>query len=221
MTASATPPISLLVVDDHHLFRDGLVHALSDTPEVCVVAQCSDGLTALDMWSKHKPDVTLMDVSMPRIDGVETTRRLVVRHPAARVLMLTSSEEEQDAIDSIEAGAAGYVVKTVSLDELLTAIRQVHEGGQPVGKAIARKRAAGRSQEAFTAREVNVLKGLRDGLSTHEIARRLFVSERTARATVAVVKDKLAAATIGQAIARAYERGILEVRRTQAKDRPN
>lgn len=217
MNPHTMPPISLLIVDDHHLFRDGLVHALSDEPEINVVAQCSDGLTALDLWPKHTPDVTLMDVGMPRIDGVETTRRLISRHPGARVLMLTSSEEEQDALDSMEAGAAGYIVKTVALDDLLAAIRQVHEGGRPIGAAIARRLAASRPHEAFTAREVNVLKGLRDGLSTHEIARRLFVSERTARATVAIVKEKLAAATIGQAVARAYERGILEVRRTSSK----
>lgn len=218
MSQAVAPPITLLIVDDHHLFRDGLVHAFSEEPGMKVVAQCSDGITALDLWAKHRPDVTLMDVSMPRIDGVETTRRLVVRHPGARVLMLTSSEEAQDAADSMEAGAAGYVMKTVAFDDLLVAIREVHEGGRPVGEGIARRLAKKTPQASISTREVSVLKGLRDGLSTQDIARRLFISERTARATVAAVKEKLGAATIGQAVARAYERGILEVRRTSAAE---
>jgi DNA-binding NarL/FixJ family response regulator len=141
MSQPVAPPITLLIVDDHHLFRDGLVHAFSEEPGMKVVAQCSDGIAALDLWAKHQPDVTLMDVSMPRIDGVETTRRLVVRHSGARVLMLTSSEEEQDAVDSMEAGAAGYVMKTVAFDDLLVAIREVHDGGRPMGEAIARRLA--------------------------------------------------------------------------------
>ena len=218
MSQPVAPPITLLIVDDHHLFRDGLVHAFSEEPGMGVVAQCSDGIAALDLWAKHRPDVTLMDVSMPRIDGVETTRRLVVRHPGARVLMLTSSEEEQDAVDSMEAGAAGYIVKTVAFDDLLVAIREVHDGGRPMGEAIARRLANRTPQGPISSREVNVLKGLRDGLSTQDIARRLFISERTARATVAAVKEKLGAATIGQAVARGYERGILEVRRTSAAE---
>ena len=218
MSQPVAPPITLLIVDDHHLFRDGLVHAFSEEPGMKVVAQCSDGIAALDLWAKHRPDVTLMDVSMPRIDGVETTRRLVVRHPGARVLMLTSSEEEQDAVDSMEAGAAGYVMKTVAFDDLLVAIREVRDGGRPMGEAIARRLANRTPQGPISAREVNVLKGLRDGLSTQDIARRLFISERTARATVAAVKEKLGAATIGQAVARGYERGILEVRRTSAAE---
>jgi DNA-binding NarL/FixJ family response regulator len=218
MSQLVAPPITLLIVDDHHLFRDGLVHAFSEEPGMEVVAQCSDGIAALDLWAKHRPDVTLMDVSMPKIDGVETTRRLVIRHPGARVLMLTSSEEEQDAVDSMEAGAAGYIVKTVAFDDLLVAIREVHDGGRPMGEAIARRLAGRTPQGPISTREVNVLKGLRDGLSTQDIARRLFISERTARATVAAVKEKLGAATIGQVVARAYERGILEVRRTSAAE---
>ena len=218
MSQPVAPPITLLIVDDHHLFRDGLVHAFSEEPGMEVVAQCSDGIAALDLWAKHRPDVTLMDVSMPRIDGVETTRRLIVRHPGARVLMLTSSEEEQDAVDSMEAGAAGYIVKTVAFDDLLVAIREVHDGGRPMGETIARRLANRTPQGPISVREVNVLKGLRDGLSTQDIARRLFISERTARATVAAVKEKLGAATIGQAVARGYERGILEVRRTSAAE---
>ena len=136
MSQPVAPPITLLIVDDHHLFRDGLVHAFSEEPGMGVVAQCSDGIAALDLWAKHRPDVTLMDVSMPRIDGVETTRRLVVRHPGARVLMLTSSKAGEDMQLAMQAGAAGYLVKTIGHQDLAEAIRAVHRG-EPVTAAIS------------------------------------------------------------------------------------
>jgi DNA-binding NarL/FixJ family response regulator len=206
---TSTAPIRLLLVDDHHLFREGLVRALSGEREFEVVCQASNGEVALDLWRQHRPDVTLMDVVMPRMDGVEATRRLLAEHPQARVLMLTSSEELLDARLSLETGAVGFIVKTVAFDELLVAIRTANAGGRAVSPTLAHRLAVCRPGHELTAREIEVLRGLRDGMSLQEIGKHLRVAERTVRADVATIKETLGAATIGQVIARAFERGIL------------
>lgn len=213
MYKTSSSVIRLLLVDDHHLFRDGLVRALSGEREFEVVGQASNGTAALELWRQHRPDVTLMDVAMSRLDGVEATRRLRAMDPQARVLMLTSSEEPLDARASFDAGAAGYVVKTVAFEELLLAIRTVHAGERAISPALARQLAACKPNHGLTAREIEVIKGLGDGMSFQEIGKRLCIAERTVRADVALIKEKLGAATIGQVIARAFERGALSFSR--------
>jgi len=201
--------IRLLIVDDHPLFREGLTHALAAEREFVVVAQAGDGETALQLWQQHQPDVTILDVSMHGLGGIETLRRLLQAAPAARVLMLTSSEEQQDALEALEAGATGYITKTVSFENLLAAIREVRNGGRPIGEEIARRLAALEKGSPLSHREVEVLIHLRDGLSYNDIGRRLAIAERTARAHVASIKEKLAAATAAQCVSRGYEAGIL------------
>jgi DNA-binding NarL/FixJ family response regulator len=201
--------IRLLIVDDHPVFREGLAHTLADELEFRVVAQAGDGEAALAAWQQHRPDVTLMDVSMFGVDGIEAVRRLVAAAPTARVLMLTSSEEQADVLAALEAGAAGYITKTVRFDELLAAIREVHAGGRPLGEGVARRLASADKGGPLSPRELDVLGHLRDGLSYQEIGRKLTISERTARAHVAAIKEKLGAATAAQCVARGFERGLL------------
>lgn len=201
--------IRLLIVDDHPVFREGLAHTLADEGEFQVVAQVGDGEAAIAAWQRHKPDVTLMDVSMFGVGGIEAVRRLVAAEPAARILMLTSSEDQADVVAALEAGAAGYITKTVRFDELLAAIREVHGGGRPLGEGVARRLAAADKGGPISPRELDVLGHLRDGLSYQEIGRRLSISERTARAHVAAIKEKLGAATAAQCVARGFERGLL------------
>jgi two-component system NarL family response regulator len=201
--------IRLLIVDDHPLFREGLIHALAAEREFVVVAQAGDGETALQLWRQHQPDVTILDVSMHGLGGIETLRRLRDAAPAARVLMLTSSEEQQDALEALEAGAAGYITKTVGFEKLLEAIREVRNGGRPIGEDIARRMAAAEKGSPLSHREVEVLGHLRDGLSYQDIGQRMSIAERTARAHVAAIKEKLAAATAAQCVSRGYELGIL------------
>ena len=201
--------ISLLIVDDHPVFREGLAHTLADETEFRVVAQAGDGAAAVAAWRRHRPDVTLMDVSMFGGDGIEAVRQIVKAEAAARVLMLSSSEEEADVLAALEAGAAGYITKTVRFEELLAAIREVHAGGRPLGEALARRLAAAEPGGPLSPREFEVLSLLREGLSYQEIGHRLSISERTARAHVAAIKEKLGAATAAQCVARGFERGLL------------
>jgi DNA-binding NarL/FixJ family response regulator len=208
---SSTAPIRLLVMDDHPLFRDGLAHTLGAEEGFEIVAQAEDGSTALDVWESIQPDVTLIDVSMPGMDGIETVRRLRARHPTATLLMLSSSEDQEDVIAALDSGASGYVTKGVRFAELVAAVREAHGGGRPLGEAIARKLAARDRSSPLTPRELEVLKLLREGLTFVEIGRRLSITERTARAHVGAIKEKLGAANTAQAVARGFEQGLLPV----------
>lgn len=212
MTATAATTIRILVVDDHPLFREGLARTLGEEEGFVIVGQVEDGATAEEAWPRLAPDVALVDVSMPGIDGIETVRRLVARDRSAKLLMLTSSEDSGDVIAALDAGASGYVTKTVRYGDLVAAVREVHAGGRPLGEAIARKLAVRDRGSPLTPRELDVLRLLREGLSLDDMARKLAITERTVRAHVTAIKVKLDAANTAQAVARGFERGLLAAR---------
>lgn len=207
MTAAAV--ITVLIVDDHPLFREGLVHAIGTEEGFRIVGEAATGQEALALWNRHRPDVTLVDVSMPGLDGITLVRKMRSVSPHARVLILTSSEDREDMLAAFDAGAAGYLTKGARYTELKAAIRDVHAGGRPVGEAVAKRLASPKPEAPLTPREMAVLRMLSDGLGHIEIAERLDISERTARAHVAAIRDKLGATNAAQAIAKAFSRGIL------------
>lgn len=206
--AVSTPSIRLLVVDDHPVFREALAHALEGEAGFEVVAQANDGFKGVEAWRRHRPDVTLLDVSMFGMGGIEALRQIRAIDSEARVLVLTSSEHKRDATAALEAGAVAYVTKTTGYDELLAVIRDVHAGGRPILECLERLSAGG-AENGLSPRELEVLVMLRDGFTHESIASRLAITDRTVRAHVTALKTKLSAASTAQCVARGYELGLL------------
>jgi DNA-binding NarL/FixJ family response regulator len=205
-------PIRLLLVDDHPVMRAGLANLLAMSGDFAIVGQADDGTAALQMWGTLAPDVCLLDVSMSGMDGIETLRRLRALDPSARVLMLTSSEAAEDLHYALQAGAAGYVTKTVRHDELTAAIREVHAGRRAIGRAVERHTLGGRPAAGLLSpREMEVLGFLRHGYTNAEIGRLLGISERTARAHVAAIMAALDAPDRAGAVAKGFDLGLLKV----------
>jgi two-component system nitrate/nitrite response regulator NarL len=194
------PSIRLLIVDNHTLFRQGLVSLLQSEPGFQVVGEAGSGEEALQLARQLQPDVILMDVKMPGIGGVEATRRLLELMPPARVLMLTVSEEEESLFAAIHAGARGYILKNADADELLEGIRRVHAGEAMISPAMTFRlmqvlRSGGAPVSAtelpLTPREQDVFHLLVRGASNREIAETLTISENTVKTHVRNILDKL------------------------------
>ena len=201
--------IRLLLVDDHPVMRAGLANLLASEPDFSVVAQADDGDAAYRLWQQHSPDVTLLDLAMHGTDGIATLHRIRRVAPAARVLVLTSAESQEDAQRSLDAGASGYVTKHVGHRELFDAIRSVHAGGRPV-QGVVRVRPAMPTAGLLTPRELEVVGLLREGFTNNEIAKLLGISTHTAKAHVAGVIEKLGVGDRTQAVARAFDLGLLK-----------
>ncbi len=211
MSGQTGRTIRLMLVDDHPVMRAGLANLLSGEPGFSVVAQASDARSALAGWREHRPDVLLLDISLPDLDGIEVLRQIKAEAPQAHVLMLTSSEAKEDFRQSMSAGAAGYVTKSVDPDVLFAAIRSASEGqgvdeqeglGSPDGDA---------SGATLSQREQEVLNLMRQGFSNVEIGKLLGISRRTARAHVSAILRKLDASVRTEAVTRGFEKGILKI----------
>ncbi|MEY3896098.1 MAG: hypothetical protein RLZZ214_1618 [Verrucomicrobiota bacterium] len=210
ISSSLLPPIRILLVDDHPMMRAGLASVLAMDPNFAVVMQANDGGAALEIWRQHQPDVTLLDISMGGMDGIETLRRLIQDFPAARVLMLTTSEAGEDIRHAMSAGACGYVTKNINAADLVDAIRTIHAGGRVLSESVGKKLAEDDADSHLTPREIEVLELVRQGFTNDEIGRLLGVSERTARAHISNIKEKLHASDRAAAVARGFESGILK-----------
>ena len=215
--AAAGTRIRVLIADDHPVFRDGLATLLEPHPDIEVVARAADGAEAVALAAEHRPDVVVMDIQMPELDGIEATRRITARHPETRVVMLTMNEDDDTVLSAIRAGASGYLLKGSGAEEVLGAIKAAYAGGMIFGASLASRVAGlftGRAPSAdqpfpeLTERERSVLELLAAGKSNDAIARELFVSNKTARNAVSSIYAKLHAGGRAEAIIKAREAGF-------------
>lgn len=186
--------IRVLIVDDHAVVRAGLAQLLATTEDLDLVGTASDGQMAVEAAEDLHPDVILMDISMPRLDGVEATRRIVAKLQGVHVLVLTSFSDQRRIVDAIHAGAEGYLLKNAEPDQILAGIRAVVEGGLPLDPMVARALLTAQRPPAtvqLTDREREVLLLVRDGMPNKLIARRLGISERTVKAHLGSVFQRL------------------------------
>ena len=203
--------IKIMVVDDHHIVRQGLVALLKTVPGFSVVAEASDGLQAVELFGKHVPDITLMDLRLPNLGGVDAIARIRATHPSARIIVLTTFDGDEDIFRALQAGAKGYLLKGMDTDELTEAIRSVYAGKSRIPAVVAEKLAERMSGPALTARELDVLKLIVAGCSNKEIASRLFISEATVKTHINSLLSKLGVTDRTQAATTALQRGIVHL----------
>lgn len=211
MQAPGKPPrIRILLVDDHIVMRMGLVTATSGEPDMEVVAEADNGLEAVNAYRIHRPDVVVLDLRMPKRNGVETIRLLRDEFGPVRVLIFSNYASGEEVYQAFKAGAAGFVVKEMALDRLLDAIRRVHQGEQYIPVEIS-TRMNGRILSQLSAREIEVLRLIARGLANKEIAAALDVVEGTVKIHVTNILSKLRVADRTQAILAAVKQGIIQL----------
>jgi DNA-binding NarL/FixJ family response regulator len=210
-TMSERRPIRVLSVDDHALLREGIVAVVNGQPDMTVVAQASTGRDAIQLFREHRPDVTLMDLRMPDISGIDSLIAILAEFPNARIVMLTTFEGDVEIQRSLAAGARGYLLKNMRPKELVEAIRQVHAGRKRIPHDIAAQLAEHITDEPLTEREIDVLRHVAVGNRNRDIAERLAISEETVKVHVRHILEKLGASDRTGAVAIAVRRGIIQL----------
>ncbi len=211
-----TPPIHVLIADDHVIVRRGIQALLATEPGIDVVAEAPTGAAAVAATARYRPDVILMDLMMPEMDGIEAIRQIKADQPEAHILVLTSFTMDDKVFPALKAGALGYLLKDAGPDELMRAIRQVHRGEASLHPTIARQvlqelsrlADAPPSLDPLSKRELEVLRALAIGQSNHEIADHLSIGEATVRSHVSNILSKLHLASRTQAAIYALRKGI-------------
>jgi DNA-binding NarL/FixJ family response regulator len=209
----------IMIVDDQTLFRSGLGRLLDSDERVTVVGEAVDGLDAVRLASTLKPDVVLMDIKMPNLDGIEATRRIVAENPKVKVLMLTTFEADNHVIQALKAGASGYVLKDSQPGAIVSSILAVYAGERVMASAVANRvlemlTGASTPKEFYdglTAREVEILKMLATGMANKQIAYKLGISEKTVRNHVSNMYEKLDIYDRAQAVLYAVRKGLVEI----------
>ena len=204
-------PVRILVVEDHHVVRQGLVALLSARSDVEVAGQASDGLEAVAQFRLLRPDITLMDLQLPRLGGVDAIVQIRAEFPSARIIVLTTFDGDEDIYRSLQAGAKAYLLKGMTLEELLETIRAVHDGRGRIPASIAEKLAERISGQELTARELGVLERIVAGRANKEIAADLNISETTVKSHVNSLLGKLGVADRTHAATLALQRGIVHL----------
>ena len=203
--------IRVLSVDDHPLLREGIGALVNAQPDMQLVAQAATGRAAVEQYRAQRPDVTLMDLRLPDMSGVDALAAIRAEFPEARIVMLTTFEGDVEIQRALAAGARGYLLKSLPPAELIEAIRQVHAGRKRIPNDVAAQLAEHAGEETLTPREVEVLRHVAEGNRNKDIADRLLISEETVKVHVKHVMDKLGASDRTEAVAIAIRRGIIQL----------
>jgi len=203
--------IRVFSVDDHPLLREGIATLINNQLDMCVVGEASSGQEALERFRELHPDITLMDVRLPDMSGIDAMIAIRKEFSESRVIMLTTSEGDVEIQRALEGGAKGYMLKSMPPKDLVEAIRQVHAGKKRIPPSIAAHLAEHYSDEALTAREIEVLQQIAGGNRNRDIAEKLFISEETVKVHIKHIMDKLGASDRTQAVAIAVRRGIIHL----------
>ena len=201
----------VLLVDDHALLRTGVANIINQEPDLHVVAEAENGLEAIAAFERHAPDVTLLDLRMPVMEGVEAVRQIRERDPRARVIVLTTYDTDDEISQALKAGAKAYVLKDIAAEDLVGCIRDVLAGKTYIAPAAAAKLAEGVTRVQLTPREMATLRLLADGKANKEIASELDISERTVKTHLAHLFEKLGVTSRTEAIKVATRRGLVRL----------
>jgi DNA-binding NarL/FixJ family response regulator len=207
---SETRRIGILAVDDHPLLREGLAAAIKDAPDLVLLGEASNGREAIERFRQLRPDVTLMDLRMEEMSGLEAIRAIRAEFPGARILVLTTYEGDAQALGALKAGAAGYLLKSAVRKDLIDTIRAVHAGQRRIPPTIAAEIAGHAAGDALSEREVEILRGVAAGKSNKLIAFELQIAENTVKAHMRNILPKLEASDRTHAVMIALKRGILD-----------
>ena len=207
--------IRVLTVDDHPLLQEGVAAIINHQFDMQLVAQASSGNEAIQKFREHRPDVTLMDLRLPDMSGIGTMIALRAEFPEARIVMLTTFEGDVEIQRALQAGAWGYLLKSMPPGDLVEVVRRVHAGKRRIPTEVAARLADHLGEEDLTAREMDVLRHVADGSRNRDTAERLFISEETVKVHIKHIMEKLGASDRTQAVAIALRRGIIHLGRAQ------
>ena len=203
--------IRVMSVDDHPLMREGIATMVRNQPDMTLVAEAASGADALARFREHRPDITLMDLRLPDRNGIDVLIAIRAEYPEARVIMLTTFEGDVEMQRALQAGARGYLLKSMPPSELIGGIRDVHAGRKRIPPAVAAQLAEHMSEEHLTARELDVLRQAANGNRNRDIAARLFITEETVKVHMKHLMEKLGAKDRTEAVAIAVRRGMIHL----------
>jgi DNA-binding NarL/FixJ family response regulator len=203
--------IRILIADDHSVVREGLVSLVKRKSDMVVVAEASNGREAVQLWKEHRPDVTLLDLRMPELDGVGAIKEIRALDENAHIVVLTTYDGDEDIYRAIKGGAKAYLLKDTARDALVETVRRVHAGETYLPPQLAAKLAERVSGEALSPREIDVLKRMAVGKSNKEIGAELFISEGTVKTHIKSIFNKLDVVSRTEAVATANRRGLIQL----------